>query len=230
MAAHVLRLVALAAALLAALPALAEPEPSVCHGTTSKGSLENGWRLPRSGPNFSAYSSLAITLGRTYVHSTVHAIVVDAYAALEASAPGTVFVYGETGFAEGGQFKPHKTHRNGLSVDFMVPVRNRDGESVPLPTHAFNRWGYDLDFDANGVRDDLTIDWEAISEHVHQLDVAARRHGVEIWRVIFAPDLQPFLHETRRWPALRKNVRFSEKQSWVRHDDHYHVDFRVPCR
>jgi penicillin-insensitive murein endopeptidase len=159
----------------------------------------------------------------------VHAVVVDAYAALEKSMPGTIFVYGETGLKDGGRFDPHKTHQNGLSVDFMVPVLDREQQSVPLPTSAWNKWGYDLEFDASGSLDALRIDYEAIAEHVYQLHIAAGRHGIGIWRVIFDPQLQPYLHTTRRWPYLSENVAFSEKRSWVRHDEHYHVDFDVDC-
>ncbi|MDX1488081.1 MAG: hypothetical protein R3268_07770, partial [Acidiferrobacterales bacterium] len=54
-------------------------------------------------------------------------------------------------------------------------------------------------------------------------------HGAELWRVIFDPKLQPYLMRTKYGEYLRKHVRFSKKQSWVRHDEHYHVDFDVPC-
>lgn len=111
---------------------------SVCYGTTSKGSLERGVKLPSSGPNFESYSSLGEMLGRTYVHSAVKEIIVDAYKRLETMAPGKVYKFGEIGFASGGPFKPHKSHQNGLSVDFMTPVINGNGKSVTLPTHPFN--------------------------------------------------------------------------------------------
>ena len=51
---------------------------SQCFGSTAAGRLENGWALPGEGPNFQAYSQLAALAGRTYVHSRVHAVVVDA--------------------------------------------------------------------------------------------------------------------------------------------------------
>ncbi len=204
-------------------------DESVCYGTTVDGRLKNGWKLPASGENFTSYSFIGRLAGRTYVHSTVHSIVVDAYASVAISLPDTVFVYGETGKEDGGEFSPHKTHRNGLSVDFMVPVRNEKGESVELPTSVFNRWGYDLEFDADGKLDGLTIDFEAIAEHLYALDRSAREHGVKIWRVIFDPELQPFLKDSKRWPYLSENVQFSTRRSWVRHDDHYHVDFDVTC-
>ncbi|MDH5765520.1 MAG: replication initiation protein, partial [Gammaproteobacteria bacterium] len=28
----------------------------------------------------------------------------------------------------------------------------------------------------------------------------------------------------------KKNIQFSTKRSWVRHDEHYHVDFSIPCK
>ena len=132
---------------LTAGPAFAEE--SVCYGTTANGRLQNGVQLPASGPNFSSYSSIGSLAGRTYVHSKVQAVVVATYKALEASDPGKVFVYGETGWESGGRIRPHKTHQNGLSVDFMVPVL-KGGTSVPIPTSPLNKFGYDLEFDDSG--------------------------------------------------------------------------------
>lgn len=160
----------------------------------------------------------------------MYAVVLEAYERLATEMPDRVFVYGETGWNDGGQFKPHKTHRNGLSVDFMVPVLDESGASVELPSSILNKWGYDLEFDSNGRLDDLKIDFDAIAEHIYQLDIAAKRSGIGIWRVIFDPQLQPQLRNSPRWPYLEQNVRFSTNRSWVRHDEHYHVDFDVPCR
>ena len=204
-------------------------EPSICYGTTSAGSLENGWKLPSSGANFSAYSQIGRILGRTYVHSTVYAVIVEAYSEAEKSRPGTVFVYGETGKEGGGDFDPHKTHRNGLSADFMVPVLNENGDSVALPTSVWNKWGYDHEFDTSGKLGVIRIDFEALAEHIYQLHRAAQNNGVDIWRVILDPDLQPHLRGSNRWPYLEEHVKFSTKRSWVRHDEHYHVDFDLPC-
>jgi hypothetical protein len=114
-------------------------EPSVCYGTTSNGRLENGWALPASGTNFSTHWTIGRLVGRSHVHSQVHPVVIDAYQQLETALPDRVFVYGETGWEEGGQFKPHKTHRNGLSVDFMVPVLDEYDQSVELPSSVLNK-------------------------------------------------------------------------------------------
>jgi penicillin-insensitive murein endopeptidase len=204
-------------------------EESTCYGTMSKGRLEGGVQLPSAGVNYTSYSATAELLGRTYVHSKVRDIITDSYKALETVAPKKVFKYAETGFEKGGRFKPHKTHQNGLSVDFMVPVVNEEGDSVHLPSHYFNKLGYNIEFDGNGKYGDYTIDYESMAAHIATLHKAAKRHGADIWRIIFDPQLQPNLFKTKHGPYLKKNVRFSKKRSWVRHDEHYHVDFKVRC-
>src|SRR5947208_2425398 len=94
----------------------AQASDSVCFGTVSNGRLENGAQLPDSGKNFIAYSSLASTVARNYVHGKVHAVVLAAYEAVAKTMPDVAFVYGETGWANGGRMRPHRTHQNGLSV------------------------------------------------------------------------------------------------------------------
>jgi len=215
---------------LALLISVATASESICYGTTANGRLENGVKLPSEGKNFIAYSSMARLLGRTYVHSTVKAIVVAAYADLYKENPGKVYKYAETGFEKGGKFKPHKTHQNGLSVDFMVPVVDADGKSVYLPTNVFNKYGYNIEFDNSGHYKGYTIDFESMAAHIMYLHEEAKKRGVDLWRVIFAPELQPYLFKTKYGSYLKANVQFSKKRAWVRHDEHYHVDFAVPCK
>lgn len=203
---------------------------STCYGTVAKGRLESGVSLPSSGPNFTSYSSIAGAVGRTYVHSTVRAILVDAYRELEKSAPGARFVYGETGWKDGGRIRPHRTHQNGLSVDFMVPVRNGQGQSVDLPTSALNRFGYDLEFDRQGRLEELTIDFGAVAEHLYQLDRAARARGVGLALVIFDPPYLNRLFASPRGEYLKQHLKFMQGKPWVRHDEHYHVDFSIKCK
>lgn len=202
---------------------------STCYGTTSNGKLDNGQELPASGPNFETYSRVARIAGRTYVHSTVKSIIVNSYKALETEQPNKVFKYAETGFKAGGKFKPHKTHQNGLSVDFMTPVINAKGISTHFSTTPFNRFGYDVEFDKEGHFKEFTIDYVALAAHVVALHKEARSQGYDLWRVIFDPELQPALYKTKYAEYLRKNIKFSKKKSWVRHDEHYHVDFLVSC-
>ena len=92
-------------------------------GTVSNGSLIDGKRMPSKGKNFETYSYFLSFIGRTCIHSKVREVVVDAYKILETTQPDTTFIYGEMGWCKGGRFRPHRTHQNGLSVDFMVPLR-----------------------------------------------------------------------------------------------------------
>lgn len=219
----------LAAAVLAtAMPLCAAG--SVCYGTPANGRLEGGVRLPAKGDNFAPYSELGVGLGRTYVHERVARTVTAAYAALAALRPETVYVYGETGLAQGGRFEPHRTHRNGLSVDFMVPVLDAQGRSVPLPTAAGNRFGYDLEFDAQARAGELRIDFDAIAAHLLALHAAAAEEGIRIGRVIFDPAYLPRLFAAERGEAVRRRIAFMQRPAWVRHDEHYHVDFELACR
>lgn len=204
-------------------------QQSTCYGTTAHGRLENGIKLPAEGPNFVAYSKLAGLLGRTYMHSTARDIVLDAYRSLKKTHPHKFFKYAETGFEEGGRFKPHKTHQNGLSIDFMVPVLDKHGRSVVLPTNPLNKYGYNIEFDTKGNFENYRIDYEAMAAHIIALHKAAKKNHAKIWRVIFDPKLQPQLFKTSQGQYLKQHITFSKKRSWVRHDEHYHVDFVVPC-
>jgi len=204
-------------------------QDSTCYGTTSNGHLEHGVQLPAEGTNFVGYSAVARLAGRTYVHSSVKDIMLAAYKDLEKDQPNKVYKYAETGYEKGGQFKPHKTHRNGLSVDFMTPVLNENNKSVHLPTHPLNKFGYDIEFDKNGEYDGLRIDYDAVAAHIVALHKQARAHGYDLWRVIFDPKLQPNLYKTLYGEYLKNNVQFSKARAWVRHDEHYHVDFAIPC-
>lgn len=184
--------------------------------------------MPERGRNFQPYSTLGAALGRTYLHSKVRDVVLAAYSALETSLSGRHFVYGETGTRSGGRFRPHRTHQNGLSVDFMVPILDREGRSVPLPTNALNQFGYRIAFDAQGRYEDYRIDFEALAEHLYQLHIVASAQGVKIGRVIVEPEYHAKLFATQRG-AFMRGLPLMKKSAWVRHDNHYHVDFVVPC-
>lgn len=215
-------------AALAPSPALAQV--SQCYGWTGQGRLDNGVRLPLGGTNFSAYSKRAVAAGRTYVHSQVADIVVGAYARLAQGKVSAHYVYGETGLASGGPFKPHKTHQNGLSVDFFVPVRDGAGRAAVMPTESQARLGYDIEFDKQGRYQDFRIDFAALAEHLHALQVVAQEHGVGIKRVIIDTDFLPQLLATPRGPWLKRHTPFMMGKPWVRHDEHFHVDFSLPCK
>lgn len=213
--------------MFASTPLFAE---GICYGTTSNGKINNAVQLPASGANFSAYSDVGVTLGRTFVHTQVREVIVAAYRELEQTLPDAKFVYGETGWKNGSSFKPHRTHQNGLSVDFFVPVRDGTGRSEAFPTNIANKFGYDIEFDSRAKFRDYTIEFDAIAEHLHALDTAAKKRKAPIKLVIFDPAYLPKLFTTKRGAYLKSNVKFMQTKAWVRHDEHYHVDFSIGCK
>lgn len=205
-------------------------QSSVCRGTVATGSLEAGRRLPYSGENYRAYSLIGFLLGRTFVHSAIRNAMRDAYADLSRSHPELRFIYAESGWPWGGRFAPHKTHANGTSVDFHVPVRTPDGQVSELPASPFNQFGYAIEFDNSGRFGPYRLDFDAMAQHLLALDRAARANGIRIRRVIFDVGLQPRLAATGPGSQVVRRLAFNKQQAWVRHDEHYHVDFDVACR
>lgn len=214
---------------LNSVSSIAEAPNSQCFGTTSQGKLKYGVILPKKGDNFVVFSELAWHLGRTYVHSKVAEVVLSAYQQLATQSADKKFMYAETGWIKGGKFSPHKTHQNGLSVDFMVPVVDKKGNSAYLPITVKNKLGYNIEFDAAGKFEQYTIDFNVLALHLKVLNETAKSLGFGISRVFFDPKLQKKLFATEQGDYLKANIKFNTKQAWVRHDEHYHVDFDLPC-
>jgi penicillin-insensitive murein endopeptidase len=203
---------------------------SVCHGRVDSGRIDGAVSLPRQGLNFVRMAQGPVSAGRVYVHTLVREIVLDTYAALAIERPRIRWVYGETGLAQGGPIPPHKTHQNGLSIDLFVPVLDKSGQSVQFPNLPDNGYGYQVDFDARGENATHTIDFENLGELLYQLHIAAQSQGSALSRVIFERELRPRLFQTTRGPWLKAHIPFPDWDDSVRHDDHIHVDFLVPCR
>ncbi len=111
----------------------------------------------------------------------------------------------------------------------MVPVVDRNDKSVPLPSSPLNKFGYGLEFDAQGRAGELRIDFEALAAHLVALRETARRKEVGIALVILDPPLMNELMKTSQGKKLH-GLPFMKGKPWIRHDEHYHVDFAVPCK
>jgi penicillin-insensitive murein endopeptidase len=211
-----------------ALRLLESDAPSKSVGSTSDGTLINGKRLPSRGENYRTYSDFGSLIGRTCVHGKVRAAMLQAYAAMTANFPDAEFTFGETAWCwGGGPLRPHRTHQNGLSVDFMVPVLDKSGAPTSYPAWPWTQFGYAVEFDAAGHGDQLRIDFNAIAAHLLALDRAARQAGIRIRRVIFAPELRKLLFDAEDGETVRNRIKFMPGKAWVRHDEHYHVDLEL---
>lgn len=205
--------------------ALPKEDLPLSFGAGSCGRLKGGVALPCAGHNFKAFSPLACVARRNYLHPLVARTVVDAYALLRDKHPGRTWQYGEMGWPHGGRFWPHRTHRAGVSADFMVPVV-RHGKPATLPSHPFNQFGYGIEFSAQGVAGSQHVDWVALADHLHALRQAGKHHGVSIKLVILDHLFRPHLFKAD--PAVRA-LPFNKGKPWIRHDEHYHVDFTLPA-
>ena len=201
--------------------------PSESIGHVANGRIEHSKRMYYHGDNYTTYSFLCYLLGRTHVNDRLRKVLVEAYAACAKTCPGTTFVVGEIGKKHGGAFLPHRTHRNGLSVDFMTPLL-KGGKAYRNP-QIWNLWGYAYEFDDRGKKKQLVIDYEAMAKHLYALDRAARANGMVIQKVIFDPVLRPLLLRSEYGPRIQ-HLPFTKNRVVIRHDDHYHIDFGIPSR
>lgn len=200
-------------------------EEAISYGEGGCGKVTGAVELPCSGVKFEAFSRVACMLGRTYLHPLVVTTVIDAYAMLDDERR---WQYGEMGFKNGGRFKPHRTHQNGASADFFTPLVDGLGKPVLVPISVSNKFGYSVELDREGRGAGGRADWKAIGAHLGALRDAGRTHGVGIKRVISAPEyIAPLMAAS---PGIRDlEPAFMKKPAWVRHDEHYHVDFSLPA-
>ncbi len=184
--------------------------------------------LPYSGGNFTAGSPAAFGAGRCYLKGKVAATVVAAYDLVAKELPEVHFIYGETGFRGGGRFWPHRTHKTGMSADFITPVYIMDAsgrkKTATLPCRVTNLWGYSIRIDADGRFGEYRLDAPAMIAHLAALQKAGAAYGVRVDRVIFDPPLLKLLRRDTNFQRLG-NMRFMEQKAWFPHDGHYHVDF-----
>ncbi len=212
--------------------------------------------LPPSGAGLSTYSIVGAALGRQYVRDVVAASLLEGIRTASTAEPGRTFVIAETGGRELGPFRPHATHRAGLSVDIHVPLKDADGNPTNLDSSAWNLWGYCWHLDDRGRVAGLaweakpvslpllgptrpcptipmgsadTVDFEAIARLLRSTAIAAEARGGSIRAVIVAPEYVSKIRMTRTGQTLGKTASALEQRPvWIRHDDHIHIDFSFP--
>lgn len=204
---------------------------SISIGTYNKGSLQNSYLLPRKGLNYICHSWFSYyILGREYLHSDVYNTVLETYAELQERNPGRTYVYMESSNKKGGRIYPHRTHQNGLSIDFMSPLIDKNGK--PKYYRYLGIFRYALNFDSLSRltwNSKVSIDCNAMAEHILLLQKHAKKHNLRITKVIFNTNLQSILFATKYGKQLKKSgIYITQNLTPLLnklHDDHYHVDF-----
>lgn len=206
---------------------------SQSHGSPGNGSLENGYLMDYSLTNAKYFSfSSYYLLGNGYLNSRLYHTLVDAYKVCEESCPNIKFKYMECSSHKGGKQLIHRTHRNGLSVDFMVPKKKENQQST-FYDH-LGIWHYFLEFDSNGklnLNKAIEIDFETMGRHILALDDAARNHGLKIKKVLLQIDLKDNFYRSKSGQEVKKRgiyfAQYLSPQVDKFHDDHYHIDFSL---
>jgi penicillin-insensitive murein DD-endopeptidase len=205
---------------------------SISEGSVSNGSLTNGRILPFSGKNFQYFDTTSYLYKRAFVHEKVLQSILDSYQHLEINCPDCHFGIMECSNEHGGEIKPHRTHQNGLSVDFMSPLLKND-----IPTNDLDNLGashYLMNFDNSGnytADPSYRIDFDRMALHLLELNKAASANGLKIEKVILKLELKDELFATPNGKKLKETgIYFATNLTPLinnLHDDHYHVDFKV---
>ena len=206
--------------------------PSISSGLVSKGKLEHGKLFPFKGNNYQYFDKASYLASRAFVNSRVLKTTLATYAVLETMLPDRIFGLMECSHPNGGELVPHRTHQNGLSIDFMSPLQ-KDGK----PYHGLDDMGafhYFMDFTDDGVYDKdstVSIDFETIVIHILELQKQAKKYGLRIKKVLLKTQLRDELYATTSGEKLRESDIYVVKALTPLinklHDDHYHIDFEV---
>ena len=138
----------------------------------------------------------------------------------------------ECSHQHGGKLYPHRTHQNGMSVDFMMP-KLKDNK----PYYGLDNLGaqhYMLTFDQNGKYSkdpSIEIDFNTIALHILELQSAAKKNGMSIAKVIIHTGIKDELFATEKGKILKQSeiyvVRNLSPLINSIHDDHFHIDFKM---
>lgn len=199
-------------------------------GSVSNGNLKNGAIFPFSGPNFNYFDTTSYLANRGFLNSDIKEIVLKAYAEMHRIYPQDTFCIMECSNKHGGEIKPHRTHQNGLSIDFMVP-KQKDGKRY-YGLDNLEAQHYLLQFNESGEwKEDtsISIDFETMAKHILMLEKVARENGYKISKVIFMKELKDELYTTTYGKKIKEqNIYITKNLSKLinlLHDDHYHIDF-----
>jgi penicillin-insensitive murein endopeptidase len=201
-------------------------------GSVSNGKLENGVLIPYYGENYQYFDKTSYLSGRAFSHKSVATTILDTYEQLLKNGIDRYFRVMECSHQHGGKIFPHRTHQNGLSVDFMTPLMKNSKPYYKLDSLGASH--YLLEFNNNGeyVKDtSVRIDFDMVALHILTLNKTAQEQGLSISKVIFKTELKEELYSSKYGAELKNSGIYITKnlQPIINelHDDHYHVDFKI---
>lgn len=206
-------------------------EASKSIGTVSNGSLENAKLVPFYGKNFTYFDKDSYLLSRAFTSDQVKEIILEAYDSLYVDVPDRKFFLMELSNHDGGEIFPHRTHQNGLSVDFMLPKLKENYPNYELDTigkrHYFLTFTDDGSFKENPT---IKIDFDLVAKHILRLAEVAKKYGYSIEKVILKIEYKDELFATSNGKLLKESgiylVKSLSPEINAIHDDHFHVDFK----
>lgn len=140
---------------------------SISKGTVGNGSLVNGKLFPFEGENFFYFDSASYLQGRAFLNGKVKSLLLDTYLVLEKKIPNRSFGIMECSHEHGGKLSPHITHQNGLSVDFMTPLKSNDSIYSILDKIGLQHYFLDFTSDGKYTNDNsVEIDFDAMALHI----------------------------------------------------------------
>lgn len=208
-----------------------ETKESKSIGSVSNGTLENGKIMPYYGINFTYFDRDSYLASRAFTSDVVKKIILNTYDVLRANYPERKFYLMELSNHHGGKIYPHRTHQNGLSVDFMMPKLKNGAPNYDLDT--LGKQHYFLEFNDQGeyVQDTaIKVDFNLVARHILLLNEAANKLGYAIEKVIIKVEYKDDLFETPYGKKLKTSgiyvVNNLSPMINAIHDDHFHIDFK----
>lgn len=203
---------------------------SISKGSVGQGRLEHATLIPFQGGNYMYFDQSSYLGGRAFTHTKVAKITINTYKSLEKQGVDRMFRVMEFSRKEGGKMFPHRTHQNGLSVDYMMPLLKEGEPYYELDSQGASHYLLEFDQDGNYSEDpSISIDFNMAARHILELESQARKEGMRIHKVIFNTTLRDELYATHYGQKLQKSgiylTRNLTKLINDLHDDHYHVDF-----
>jgi penicillin-insensitive murein endopeptidase len=198
-------------------------------GTVSNGTLEHGKLMPYKGENFIYFDRMSYLEGRGFLHGSARTAVVDTYDSLRQVLPRRYFNIMECSNEFGGELFPHRTHQNGMSIDFMMPLLKNGKPYYGLDTLGAEHYLLSFNDDGKYKKDpSISIDFDLVARHILMLDYFARQNGLNIFKVIIKIEFKDELFATEHGKLLKSSdiyvVQGLSPLINSLHDDHFHID------